>query len=262
MKTTAFKVFASCITVVCLASPSVSRAASDLKSVLGTSENPIIEKQGIEQLKYLFRQNVVDFKPYDSKLISNEMVQELLMAVHDPMLSHRLYRKRRSYDPKVERRLKKEIEGDDSRVSVDLKVGVRVFPDLSNEVSDYPESNEVQNSQQSNDVQQSQQSNEDQSFQQSNEVQSSQQSDEVQDSQQSDEVQDSQQSDEVQDSSLQSDLLDSQELNEEDVSKDETFELNESDDIYGSEESSDDSSNDDEEESIKSSPSPFQRTTF
>jgi len=168
----------------------------------------------------------VDFKHYDSRLVANKVVQEPSMTVHDPMVSQRLYRQRRSFDPEVENRLRKEIEGDESRVSVDSKEAIPVLPDQSNEVQDSQQSNEFQDSQQSN---------------------------EVQDSQQSYESQESQQSYEFQDS---------QQFNEDSVSKAESFELNESDDIYESEENSDDSASSDLEDSFQSTPSPLQRTTF
>lgn len=184
-----------------------------------------------------YRQNVVDFKPYDSRLIANEVVQEPSMAVHDPVVSQRLYRQRRSYDPEVERRLKKEVEGDDSSVSVDSKEAVPVLPEPSNEIQDSHQSYEFQGSQQSNEFQDSRQSNEFQDSQQSNEDQNSQQSEA---------------------------LRDPQKFNEEGVSKAESFELNESDDIYESEETSDDSSssNDSSEESDKTTTPAFLRTTF
>ncbi|XP_022183266.1 protein starmaker-like [Myzus persicae] len=283
MKTTAFKIFASCVAIVCLASSPVTRAAPALKLVSGTSENPIVQKPGIKD-KNVVGLNFVELKPHHSKLTANEVVQKLTMAVYESMVSQKMHRQRRSYDPEVENRLRKELEGEKSSVSVDSKEAVPVLPGPLNEHSKqihYSRSNEIEDSQQSNEVQnpqsdevQNSQSNEVQNSQ-SNEVQNSQ-SDEVQNSQ-SDEVQNSQsnevqnsQSDEVQNS--QSDEVQNSQLDEDYEQSDDVYKYRkpfDSQESYESEGSNDPdensndsaSTNDDKEERTTLKPIPLQRTT-
>ncbi|XP_060864335.1 transcription initiation factor TFIID subunit 11-like [Metopolophium dirhodum] len=111
----------------------------------------------------IYGQNIVDLKTYDSMLITNEVVQK--QAVHEPMVSQKLHRLRRTYDNK-EDQLTQELDSDNNSSPVDSKDVVRQH--TSNEHEDSKQSNEVQSSEQSNEVQDSQQTNEVPDSEQSN----------------------------------------------------------------------------------------------
>ncbi|XP_026811357.1 sporozoite surface protein 2 [Rhopalosiphum maidis] len=187
MKTTMFKVFASCIVVVCLTSSVSSRVTPQvLESIAVTiDESPIIEKHSDkqhEQHENLVGLNAVDLKPYDFKLIAKEELRKLTITVNEPMVSHR---QRRTFDPELEERLRKEIENDDTTLSVPFESNdaVPVNPPNSNDLKNSQEqedehiyelpeprgSSEEDNPQESNESSGPQESNESSGPQESNE---------------------------------------------------------------------------------------------
>ncbi|XP_060840255.1 opioid growth factor receptor-like [Rhopalosiphum padi] len=141
MKKTMFKVFASCIVVVCLTSSVSSRVTPPvLESIAVTiDENPIIEEhlnKQHEQHENLVGLNAVDLKPYDFKLIANEELWKLAITADKPMVSPRFYRQRRTFDPELEERLRKEIEDDNRTLTIPFKLNdtVPVIPPNSNDL--------------------------------------------------------------------------------------------------------------------------------
>ncbi|KAE9544941.1 hypothetical protein AGLY_000484 [Aphis glycines] len=151
MKTAMFKVFATCIATLCITLPVPSRATPVLSSVSVKSEekdeNPIIENHLDKKSEILDGLKFVDLKSFDFELIANEVLREPAIAVHEQMMASReFHRQRRSFDPELEERLRKEVEKDDTTLSmpIDSKDAMPVMP---------PKSNEDKNSQQSNENQ-------------------------------------------------------------------------------------------------------------
>jgi len=143
------KVFASCVVVVCLTSSVSSRVTPPvIESIAVTiDENPIDEKRldkQHEQHENLVGLNAMDLKPYDFKLIANEELRKLAITVNEPMVSLGLHRQRRTFDPELEERLRREVEGDNTTLSVPYESNdaVPVNP---------PSSNEPENSQEQED---------------------------------------------------------------------------------------------------------------
>ncbi|CAH1712535.1 unnamed protein product [Aphis gossypii] len=148
MKTAMFKVFVTCIATLCITLPVPSKATPVLSSVPVKSEekdeNPIIENHLDKKSEILDRLKFVDLKSIDFELIANEVLREPAIAVHEQMMASReFHRQRRSFDPELEERLRKEVEKDDTTLSIplDSKDAMPVMP---------PKSNEDKNSQQSN----------------------------------------------------------------------------------------------------------------
>jgi len=97
-----------------------------------------------EQHENLVGLNAMDLKPYDFKLIANEELRKLAITVNEPMVSLGLHRQRRTFDPELEERLRREVEGDNTTLSVPYESNdaVPVNP---------PSSNEPENSQEQED---------------------------------------------------------------------------------------------------------------
>lgn len=87
--------------------------------------------------------NDVGRKPYDSGLMANDEVAKkpAMVVMHKPiMATPESHRSRRSYNPEVQRRLRKKVKGADSPTDLYKHVNV---PSISEEQSFAPRSDDI-----------------------------------------------------------------------------------------------------------------------